>query len=93
MITESELHDAFHDRLGPALAGLNPGPAMLELLRGRVRRRNRLTIVGATAGVVAIVAAAAGLAQLTSGAGRVTVPLVSPRARRAHRAPPRRRFR
>jgi hypothetical protein len=73
MITEAELHDAFHDRLGPALAGLNPGPAMLESLRGRVRRRNRLTVVGATAGVVAIVAAVAGVAQLTSGPGRVTV--------------------
>ena len=73
MITEAELHDAFHDRLGPALAGLNPGPAMLESLRGRVRRRNRLTVVGTTVGVVAIVAVVAGLAQLTSGPGRVSV--------------------
>jgi|GEM_PF-3391493 len=73
MITEAELRDAFHDRLGPALSGLNPGPVMLESLRGRVRRRNRLTVAGATAAVIAIVAAVAGLAHLTSGPGRVTV--------------------
>ena len=72
MITEEQFRDALHDRVGPALAQLQPAPDLLEELRTRQSRHNRVLIGGVSAAVLVIAVCTAGLGHLTFGRSTTT---------------------
>jgi hypothetical protein len=65
VITEEEFRDALHDRVGPALAQMQPTTDLLDSLRARQSRHTRLLIAGVTVAVVVIAAGAAAIGQRT----------------------------
>ena len=75
MITEDELRDAFREQVDPVLADLQPDPGLLDRLRRRQARRNRLLIASGTAAVLAIAAAATTVTQLSAGGRHAGVPV------------------
>lgn len=72
MITEEEFREALHDRVGQALAQMQPATDLLITLRARQSRHTRLLIAGASVTVVAIAAGAAAIGQRTFGRSATT---------------------
>jgi hypothetical protein len=67
VITEEEFRDTLHDRVGPALAQMQPAGDLLDSLRARQSRHSRLLIAGVSVAVVVIAAGAAVIGERTFG--------------------------
>ena len=67
MITEEDFREALHDRVGPALAQMQPAGDLLDTLRARQSWRARLVIAGVSVAVVVIALGAAVIGQRTFG--------------------------
>jgi hypothetical protein len=72
VITEEEFREALHDRVGPALAQMQPATDLLDSLRHRQSRHTRLLIAGVSVAVVVIAAGAAAMGQRAFGRSTTT---------------------
>jgi hypothetical protein len=78
MSIEEQFRDSLHEQLAPLLAELQPDPGLVDALRARQARRNRLMIAGSAAAVIAIAAGATAWAQSPSGEPHTAVPVTQP---------------
>jgi hypothetical protein len=72
VITEDEFREALHDRVGPALAQMQPSGDLLDSLRARQSRHTRLLLAGVSGAVVVIAAGAAVIGQRAFGRSTTT---------------------
>jgi hypothetical protein len=63
VITEEEVREALHDRVGAALAQMQPAGDLLDSLRARQSRQTRLLIAGVSVAVAVIAVGAAAVGQ------------------------------